>query len=79
MGIIACKSFQLQAGHKNIITSLRVVFVARDRPYGSYLFLYQILSKHFKPLESKGVHKKLTTFKGDNLKRTKQEFSIHRM
>ena len=40
---------------------VRVVSLACDTPSGPDLYLYQILSKCFKPLRSYGVHKNLAS------------------
>ena len=46
-------------GHKNIMKKVRVVSLASDMPTGTYLCLYKILSKYFKPFGSYGVLKNL--------------------
>ena len=47
------------SGHNYMINKVRVVSLTCDTPSVSYVCLYQISSKYFKPLRSYGVHKYL--------------------
>ena len=47
----------MSASEDKYMNKVTAISFARETPSGPYLYLYQILSKYFKPLRSYGVHK----------------------
>ena len=56
--ILAAQAFGFR-DDKYLIKKVRVVSLTRGMPTGTYLCLYQIVSKYFKPSRSYEVHKNL--------------------